>query len=116
VLVAPLLAAPASWAPIFLDELFGDSRTGSMSSPIILAAIIIMVVGAGLGLAWPFVVDGLRRLSETRTGSLFGVPRSPREHVSLLMFVVLLSATIGSYAYVYDGRGTVNPAWTGVFG
>jgi hypothetical protein len=106
-----ILPVPSGWAALFFEE-HGIS--------IIVSCILIGIGSSALSAiwisSWLFVLQRLTWLSKTRAGRLLGVPRTPMEHESVLMFVALLSVTIGSYAYFYDARGTVNPEWVGIFG
>lgn len=47
---------------------------------------------------------------------MLGVPRGSSELLCLISFLVLLLLSVLSYAYAFDGTGTVNPSWVGIFG
>ncbi len=58
----------------------------------------------------------LRRLGRSRLGQILGVPRGSLELLWVVSFLFLLLLTVLSYAFEFDGTGTVNPSWLGIFG
>jgi hypothetical protein len=57
-----------------------------------------------------------RRLGRSRLGQILGVPRASSELRYLVSFLSLLLLVVLSYAYTFDGTGTVSPKWVGIFG
>ncbi len=58
----------------------------------------------------------LRRLGRSRFGQIIGVPRGSSELLWGVSCLNLLIFSATSYAFVFDGTGTVNPPWLAVFG
>lgn len=52
----------------------------------------------------------------TRVGGVFGVSGDAREQDMLGLFLWTAVIYVLAYAYLFDGTGTYNPSWTGVFG
>jgi hypothetical protein len=52
----------------------------------------------------------------TRVGDVLGISGDTREQGMLGVFLWTAVLYVLSYAYLFDGTGTYNPSWTGVFG
>ncbi|KAK1759000.1 hypothetical protein QBC47DRAFT_370861 [Echria macrotheca] len=52
----------------------------------------------------------------TVMGRVVGISDDKEEHDHLVRFLWLILVYVLYYAYLFDGAGTVNPSWTGIFG
>jgi hypothetical protein len=72
-------------------------------------------------LAWAFefglvAMGKISRAIPVRLGSILGLPRSEEDQLMFVEFLWGLAVCVLGYAFLFDGTGTVNPSWTGVFG
>jgi hypothetical protein len=90
---------PGRTVPLFLLSMFGS----------------LALLGVAFGMA-QISSRLLRILAGTSIGKTLGVPATSLERILVVWFVVSFILSVLSYAYAFDGTGTVNPSWLGVFG
>ena len=100
-----------TFAPVSLVRFVPRARViDSLSISMVLACMLLFLLLSWLG--W----KALRRLGRSRLGQILGVPRGSLELLWVVSFLNLLLLSGLSYAFVFDGTGTVNPPWLAVFG
>ena len=86
----------------------------------IILTFFIYLFGRISILLYVYIPRGLEtagdKLASSRFGQIIGVPRYLEERDVLIINIFNLVVLVLGYCYLFDGKGTVNPSWTGVFG
>lgn len=106
-LVVPPLLRQSFWRD--LDSLSSNELLTMVTVTVILGSLLVSP------LCWLGFI-AFQHLGRNRLGEILGVPRRPSELCCLMSFLFLLLVSVLSYAYAFDGAGTVNPSWLGIFG
>ena len=69
-----------------------------------------------LSAIWGLLTEILGDMYGTRVGNVLGISCDGREHGMIGMFLWTIVLCVLHYAYLFDGTGTYNPTWTGIFG
>lgn len=78
-------------------------------------AVSFFICCTPIVLVWSSI-EALEAISETTIGSRTGVPSDVVGQAMVVFFLVNVTACLLGYAFLFDGSGTVNPRWTGIFG
>ena len=110
---AMIHAAFVSGAPVVSSEESDFNRRGMREW-----GMFILAVGftSCFGFLMTGLVVGIEMLRGSRAERILGIPTEVHGIRRLVLFLWHVVISVLSYAYLFDGKGTVNPSWTGVFG
>jgi hypothetical protein len=88
---------------------------------VVIPYVLIIVVVAGLLgeislIVWRLSLLWMEWLSKIRFGQIMGIPATRLEANHLMVFLINVTVSLCCYAYLFNGTGTANPSWVGVFG